>query len=80
MASARTGVWSALGALVVGAAGALAGREIARAYPDVTYSLRRRRGGPVTDAMVAGGAAGAIVGAFIGGALSGDSSPAALPR
>lgn len=79
MASARTGVWSAIGALVVGAAGAFTGREVARRYPVVRYSLNRGRGGRVTDAMVAGGAAGAVVGAFIGGALSGNSTPE-LPK
>lgn len=67
-----------MGAFVVGAAGAFAGREIARAYPGPVvryYSIRKGRGGRVTDAMVAGGAAGAVVGAFIGGALAGDAPP-----
>lgn len=76
MASARTGIWSAVGAFVFGTAGALAGREVAKVYPGVRYAVRRRSG-HVTDVMVTGGAVGAVAGAFIGGALAGDTP--ALP-
>jgi len=78
VASARTGIWSAVGAFVLGTVGALAGREVAKAHPGVRYAVRRRSG-HVTDVMVAGGAAGAVVGAFIGGALAGDT-PALPPK
>jgi hypothetical protein len=32
------------------------------------------------DAMVIGGAAGAVLGAFIGGTAAGDETPPLLPR
>ena len=69
MSSARTGFWSALGAVVGGAAGAYAGRYAATVRP-----TRRRHAlaQDIEDAMVVGGATGAVVGAFIGGATFGE--------
>lgn len=75
MASAKTGLLSALGALLGGAAGAAAGRFAAKARPrDVRYAASSR-GSDIEDAMVVGGAAGAVVGAFIGGAVGGEEPP-----
>jgi hypothetical protein len=77
MASAKTGFWSAFGALLGGAAGAYAGKLAATHRPVYRYGFRARgRGAEVEDAMVVGGAAGAVVGAFIGGAASGEDKPA----
>jgi hypothetical protein len=79
--SAKTGFWSAFGALVGGAAGAAAGYYAAQARPAFRYAnAHRGRGQELEDAMVVGGAAGAVVGAFIGGAVSGDDSPPQLQR
>lgn len=80
MASAKTGFWSALGALVGGAAGAAAGYYAAQARPALRYAgAHRGRGQELEDAMIVGGAAGSVVGAFIGGAVSSDDTPPQLP-
>ncbi len=79
MSSASTGFWSALGAVVGGFAGATAGHYAAQYRPRVRYA-RAPRGGvdAMEDAMVIGGAAGAVAGAFIGGALADESTPAQI--
>jgi len=68
--NAKTGFWSAFGALVGGFAGATAGK----------YAAQNRyvMGTNVADAMVVGGAAGATVGAFVGGAVA--SGNVTLPK
>ena len=77
MSNPKTGLWSAFGALLGGAMGAAAGHYAAKARP------RDAEGGAggetVEDAMVIGGATGAVVGAFVGGAASGPE-PKQLPR
>lgn len=82
--SARTGLWSAFGATLGAVAGAAAGHYAATMRPRVRYVAQRDvTGADVEDAMVIGGAAGAVLGAFIGGAASGgDTTPAQpqLPR
>lgn len=75
MSNAATGLWSGLGALLGGVAGAFAGKYVAQARPRYTYT--EDRGHEIEDAMVAGGAAGAVLGAFIGGAAAGEGSPPA---
>lgn len=77
MSSTRTGLWSAFGALLGGAAGVAAGHYAAKARP--RYAGGSISGETVEDAMVVGGATGAVVGAFIGGAASGPE-PKQLPR
>lgn len=76
--AAKTGLWSAFGALVGGALGAAAGNYAAKARP--RYAGGRTRGEEVEDAMVVGGASGAVLGAFIGGAASSPEQPKQLPR
>lgn len=78
MASAKTGFWSAIGAVLGGAAGAYAGQFAAKARPRVRYF--KSRGGDIEDAMVIGGATGAVVGAFIGGAVSSEDTPPQLSK
>ena len=73
MSDAKTGIWSAVGAVIGGAAGALAGRYAATMRPRVRYAAALR-GVEIEDAMVVGGATGAVVGAFIGGALGSGTS------
>ena len=72
MSNAKTGLWSALGAVLGGAAGAAAGYYATQTRP------RYAHGGAdpeeIEDAMVIGGATGAVVGSFIGGALSGEET------
>jgi hypothetical protein len=78
MSNAKTGFWSALGAIAGGAAGAAAGRYAAMARPSVRYTeapRRRTRGQAIEDAMVVGGATGAVVGAFLAGTIAGDETP-----
>ena len=76
MSNAKTGLWSAIGALLGGAAGAAAGKYAVEARPRYRYAGRGRPGGSeVEDAMVVGGAAGAVLGAFIGGTASGEDPP-----
>jgi hypothetical protein len=60
--SAKTGFWSAAGALAGGALGAMAGKY-------ATPARSRQRVG----AVLVGGAAGGTLGAFVGGALAGPS-------
>lgn len=77
--NAKTGFWSAFGALVGGAAGAYAGKYAVQMRP--RYSDDRRPAGvEVEDAMVVGGAAGATVGAFLGGSLAGGEETPQLPK
>jgi hypothetical protein len=78
MSNAKTGLWSAFGALVGGAAGAYAGKYAAEMRPRVRYSAESG-GADVEDAMVIGGAAGAVVGAFIGGTAGAEEPPKQLP-
>jgi len=79
MSNAKTGLWSAFGALLGGAAGAAAGRYAAETRPRVRYAIAKH-GGDIEDAMVVGGATGAVIGAFIGGMASGATvSQGALP-
>jgi hypothetical protein len=74
MSNAKTGLWSAIGALLGGAAGAAAGRYAAADLrPRVRYAAAR--GDDIEDAMVVGGAAGAVLGAFIGGTVAGEELP-----
>lgn len=80
MSDAKTGLVAALGAVLGGAAGAAAGHYAAQLRPRVRYANARPRilGQDVEDAMVVGGAAGAVVGAFIGGTIAGDDPPKQL--
>jgi outer membrane lipoprotein SlyB len=73
MSSASTGFWSALGAVVGGVAGATAGHYAAQYRPRLRYAraVRARGDQEIEDAMVVGGAAGAVVGAFLGGTIAG---------
>lgn len=82
MANAATGIWSAVGAVVGGIAGAAAGHYAAKARPMHRYanapSPHRShgiRGRDVEDAMVIGGATGAVVGAFFAGTVAGEDAP-----
>lgn len=83
MSNAKTGIWSALGALAGGLAGAAAGKYASEYRPRYQYGYaeqrpmpRRRPGGAeVEDAMVVGGTAGAVFGAFLGGTLAGEDAP-----
>jgi hypothetical protein len=56
----KAGFWSAFGAIAGGVVGAAAAK----------YAVRLRYDVNVEDAMVLGGAAGAVIGAFVGGAAS----------
>ncbi len=73
MSNAKTGLASAVGALVGGALGAVAGNYAAKYRPRARYVTFR--GSSVEDAMVVGGATGAVLGAFIGGTMAGEESP-----
>jgi len=81
MSNAKTGLWSALGALLGGIAGGAAGKYAAQTRPRYRYAeaplLPRRgpAGGEVEDAMVIGAASGAVLGAFIAGAAAGEEPP-----
>lgn len=80
MANAKTGIWSAIGAVLGGAAGAYAGQLMQQHRPSFRYSRERRvrartLGQELEDAMVIGGSAGAVVGAFLGGTLAGEDEP-----
>ena len=86
MSNAKTGIFSALGALVGGLADAAAGRYAAESRPRYRYSYSEDRTGrrappgtEVEDAMVVGAGAGAVVGAFLGGTLAGEPEPPAAP-
>lgn len=74
MSNAKTGLLSAFGALLGGVAGAAAGHYAATMRPRVRYAAESG-GADVEDAMVIGGAAGAVVGAFIGGTAGGEPTP-----
>ena len=76
--NAKAGLSSALGALLFGVGGAYAGRYAAEMRPRVRYAAAGR-GSEIEDAMVVGGAAGAVVGAFIGGAIGGNDPVPATP-
>ncbi len=83
MSNAKTGIFSALGALVGGLAGAAAGRYAAESRPRHRYSYNEDRPGrrtpagtEIEDAMVVGAGAGAVMGAFLGGAIAGEPEPA----
>jgi hypothetical protein len=80
MSNAKTGLWSAIGALIGGAAGAAAGRYAADYRPRTRYAPASGRGNEIEDAMVVGGAAGAVIGAFIGGTASGEDPPPPSPQ
>lgn len=95
MGNARTGLWSALGALVGGAIGATAGRYAATARPRARsggggrygdmerygrFATREQGGaGEIEDAMVIGGATGAVLGAFVAGTVAGEDPPPTPP-
>ena len=70
MSNARTGLWSAVGALLGGVAGAYAGKVVHQHQPIRRYG----RGGSVADSMATGAAAGAVVGAFAAGTMAGEST------
>ena len=72
MSNAKTGLMSALGALIGGALGATAGHYAARARPRRAGSVQE-----IEDAMVVGGATGAVVGAFFAGTAAGAETPVA---
>jgi uncharacterized membrane protein YfcA len=75
MSNAATGFWSAIGTVLGGAAGAYAGNRVAHMRPRVRYAnAKRSRGQAVEDAMVIGGATGALVGAFLGGTIAGEET------
>jgi|HubBroStandDraft_1064217.scaffolds.fasta_scaffold14595_7 hypothetical protein len=76
MSNAATGVWSALGALLGGVAGAAAAKYVVESRPRGRGN--RDRASEVEDAMVVGGAAGAVLGSFVAGATM--SEPATVPR
>lgn len=75
--SAKTGFWSAFGAVVGGALGATAGKYAAEMRPSARF---RSNSNNVEDAMVVGGATGAVVGAFIGGAAGSPPPPPQLTK
>jgi hypothetical protein len=79
MSNAKTGILSALGAVLGGAAGAYAGKYAAQMRPRVRYSAESG-GADIEDAMVIGGATGAVLGAFVGGTMGGEDPPPALPK
>jgi Na+/H+-translocating membrane pyrophosphatase len=74
----KTGIWSAVGAVLGGVAGAVAGQHAARYRPRVRYA-REQGPGDIEDAMVVGGAAGAVVGAFLGGTIAGEDEKPPCP-
>ena len=76
MSNAATGIWSALGAVIGGAAGAFAGKQAA-VYRPRGYGARRGSG-ETEDAMVIGGATGAVIGAFFAATVTGE--PALPPQ
>jgi len=77
MSNAKTGLWSAIGALLGGAVGATAGKYVSQTRPRARYGGGIMPG-ETEDAMVVGGAAGAVLGAFVAGASTGESAP--LPQ
>jgi len=77
MSNAITGIWSGLGALVGGVAGAYAGRYAAKSRPRHTYGSSPH---DIEDAMVVGGAAGALVGAFVAATVTSPSEEKPAPQ
>jgi branched-subunit amino acid ABC-type transport system permease component len=69
MSNAATGLWSAVGALLGGIAGAATAK-----YAVQTRPRGRATGSEVEDAMVVGGATGAVLGAFVAGAAMGEQA------
>jgi hypothetical protein len=67
--NSKAGFWSAVGALVGGVVGAASAKYAAEVRPRsrLRYDAMQE-GSPVEDAMIIGGAAGAVLGAFVGGA------------
>lgn len=78
MSSANTGFWAAFGTVVGGVAGAFAGRYAAIYRPRARYSGGGTKSADIEDAMVIGGATGAVVGAFIAGTAAGEEPPKQL--
>jgi hypothetical protein len=74
MSNAATGVWSAFGAILGGVAGAAAAKYAVESRPRGRGT--RDRASEVEDAMVVGGAAGAVFGSFLAGATMGEAAPA----
>ena len=86
MSNPKTGLWAAIGALAGGLLGVTTARYVAVSRPRYRYGYGEqppqpapkpsKRGGPVgpevEDAMIVGGAAGAMLGAFIGGTAAGE--------
>jgi uncharacterized membrane protein YfcA len=72
--NAKTGFWSAVGALAGGFAGAMAGKYAMQERPRYRYAEQRRgpAGTEIEDAMVIGGTTGALIGAFLGGTAAGE--------
>lgn len=76
MSNSKTGLWSAIGALLGGVAGAAAGHYAAEARPRRSHRYTYQpSGSEVEDAMVVGAGTGAIVGAFVAGTLAGEPEP-----
>lgn len=74
MSNGTTGFWAAAGALLGGIAGAQAGKYAANARPRYQYASAPK-GAEVEDAMVIGGAVGAVLGAFVAGTVAGEETP-----
>ena len=74
MSNARTGMWSAVGALFGGIAGVAAARYIVETRPRSKSASQHDRGAEIEDAMIVGGATGAVLGAFIAGAATGEEA------
>jgi hypothetical protein len=72
MSNLKTGLWSAIGAVLGGAAGATAGWAAVQYRPRARYATEVTKGDVLEDAMTIGGAAGAVAGAFIAGAIAGE--------
>lgn len=70
MSNAATGVWCAFGAILGGLAGAAAGKYVAQSRPRHSSDVS-----DVEDAMVVGGATGAVFGSFVAGAVMGEEAP-----
>lgn len=78
MSNAKTGIWAAIGALAGGAAGAFIGKHVAETRPRAYGG--RAKAEAVEDAIVVGGAAGAVFGAFVTGAAVGEETPPQLAQ
>jgi hypothetical protein len=77
VSNAATGIWSAFGAILGGVAGAAAAKYAVESRPRGRGA--RDRASEVEDAMVVGGAAGAVLGSFVAGATMGEAA-APTPR